>query len=243
MNYTNKIEYIKNEFINFYIDKDSENGILQGMRYSGEDTHCRNCLYTITKMVKPINVLEIGSMHYETSDSIALAMDELYGIGGAGKVDSFDIKVGGYDDKIFKKPKSSRVSQNYWYPHNSDYNMWKYSDNDIIYKDFVKYNNNEITEKNIQILKNISNEHNNIYDLIFIYGHHSYEGVKKDFELALKFSDKNTLIVLDNVWDQRFIGVREFYNDLKTIKWNFLEWNDTYYQKNMVQDIAITLTY
>ena len=95
MNYANQIEFIKAEFGNFYVDKGPENGVLQGTKYAGASTHARNCLYTLVKMLRPRNCLEIGSMHYESSDSMARAMDELYGYDGVGVVDSFDIKRGG----------------------------------------------------------------------------------------------------------------------------------------------------
>ena len=77
--YVNKVEFIKNEFKNYYADKGPENGILQGFKYEGASTHCRNCLATLVKMVEAKTVLEIGSWHYESSNSMAESMDELYG--------------------------------------------------------------------------------------------------------------------------------------------------------------------
>jgi hypothetical protein len=48
----NKIDFIKQNFKDFYIDKGPENGILQGTKYAGCATHCRACLNTLVRMVK-----------------------------------------------------------------------------------------------------------------------------------------------------------------------------------------------
>jgi len=37
--YVNKVEFIKNEFKNYYVDKGPENGILQGFKYEDEYYH------------------------------------------------------------------------------------------------------------------------------------------------------------------------------------------------------------
>ena len=64
---------------------------------------------------------------------------------------------------------------------------------------------------------------------------------KKDWEHALKFSHKETLIVIDNIWDIRLKEVRRFYDDMTTNKWDFEEWNDA--NRTMVQDTGVLLTY
>jgi lysyl-tRNA synthetase class II len=66
----NTVEYIKNNFKDFYIDNGPENGILHGMKYSGSSTHCRACLNALVRMLKPKTILEIGSWHYESTISM-----------------------------------------------------------------------------------------------------------------------------------------------------------------------------
>ena len=92
---------------------------------------------------------------------------------------------------------------------------------------------------NDDILKGIAPEDG--YDLIFIDGDHSYEGAKKDWEHALKYSHKETLIVIDNIWDIRLKEVRRFYDEVQVNKWDFEEWNDA--NRSMVQDTGVLLTY
>jgi predicted O-methyltransferase YrrM len=188
----NKIEFIKENFKDYYIDKGPENGILQGTKYAGCATHCRACLNTLVRMVKPNSILEIGSYHYDSTISMSNGMD------------------------TYLKP-----------------------DEGIIFKDFLNHTNKELFEMNHNILESIAPEGG--YDLIFIDGDHSYEGAKKDWEHALKFSHKETLIVIDNIWDIRLKEVRRFYDDMTTNKWDFEEWNDA--NRTMVQDTGVLLTY
>lgn len=237
--YANKIEFIKNEFKNYYVDKGPENGILQGYKYAGAATHCRNCLFTLTKMIRAKTALEIGSWNYDSSNAIGWAMDEIHGPDGYGLVDSFDIRKGGYGgDGV--PPKSKRVNARFWYAHHSHYDDWKYKV-DLVFNDFKDLTNEQISEKNSAILKEASKGFGNRYDLIFVDGDHSYEGIKRDFEVALPFADKDTLIVIDNVWDIRLKEVRQFYDEMKLTKWDFEEWNDENFKNNMVQDTAICI--
>jgi len=238
--YPTKIEFIKNEFINYYKDKGPENGILQGPPYHGCATHCRNCLATITKMIKPRSVLEIGSWHYESSEAIAKAMDEVYGKEGPGFVDSFDIREGGYDGKKEKKPDSKRINPYFWYPHHTNYDTWKYSVS-LPFETFRELNNEQISEKNIKILEKVARKNSGVYDLIFIDGDHSFEGVQRDFNICKKFANEETLFVIDNIWDKRLIDVRKFFDQLPFIKWDFKEWNDSFKEKNQVQDTGVFL--
>ena len=239
MSYANHIEFIKAEFGKYYVDRGPENGILQGTKYAGAATHARNCLYTLTLMLKPTNALEIGSMHYASSDSIANAMDEN---GTKGVVDSFDIKYGGYTGEVNMKPSNPRVRPGYWYPFPTTYDTWKYSDPLIVFPEFKNMTAEEIRSRNHDILAERAKDFGK-YDLIFVDGDHSYAGAKEDYEMALQFAHKDTLIVIDNVWDSRLHEVRKFYDELKVTKWDFEEWNDAHLAANMVMDNAVTLTY
>lgn len=234
----NKIEYIKNNFKDYYIDNGPENGILQGTKYAGCATHCRACLNTIVRMIKPVTILEIGSMHYDSTKSMSNGMDT-YLNKYEGIIHSFDIKLGGYTGQGDSTNLPKRIVPLYWYSYNTPYDEWKYYDDKIVYKDFVNYTNDEIYELNSNILREIAPP--NGYDLIFIDGDHSYEGAKRDWEHALEFSHKETLIVIDNIWDERLKEVRRFYDEIKNNKWDFEEWNDN--NLTMVQDTGILLTY
>ncbi len=229
------IERIKKEFVLFYVDEGPENGILQGTKYAGAATHCRACLKALTRIRRPKHVLEIGSWHYESADAIANAMDEIYGA-GHGVIDRFDIRVGGYDGAPNVHPKSPRVNERFWYAFHSNYDDWKY--NVPLVYDFKPFSNQDLMQKNLEILQDCTVGFG-CYDLIFIDGDHSYEGVNRDFQIASKFANADTLFVLDNIWDIRLKDVRRFYDELPYEKWDFEEWNDAHYGINMVQDTGV----
>lgn len=207
--YANQVEFIKAEFSKYYQDRGPENGILQGTKYAGAATHARNCLRTLVKMLHPTYALEIGSMHYESSDAIAETMDDIYGIDGKGLIDTFDIKYGGYTGETHLKPKNKRVRPGYWYPFATAYDSWKLTDPLIAFPAFKTMTDDEIRQANEQIISERVKDFKK-YDLIFIDGDHSFKGAKEDFELALKFSHKDTVLVFDNVWDSRLHEVRKF---------------------------------
>jgi len=232
----NKIDYIKENFKNFYIDNGPENGILQGTKYAGAATHCRACLNTLVRMLKPKTILEIGSYRYESSIAMSRGMDT-YLSQDEGIIHSFDIKMGGYDGSGLYTFLPQRVIAQYWYPYKTEYDDWKFTDPHIVFKDFLKYSNEEIFHINSDILAKIKPV--NGYDLIFIDGDHSYEGAQKDWLHALEVCNDETVVVVDNIWDIRLKEVRRFFDDIKTAKWDFEEWNDA--NPTMVQDTGVCL--
>ena len=100
--------------------------------------------------------------------------------------------------------------------------------------------NTEIVSANIELLTTILSGNNiDKLDLIFLDGDHTYEGLKNDLKIVRKFADKETLIVIDNIWDERMLDVKKVFDELKHQKWNFLEFNDVMFPKNKVQDTGI----
>ena len=82
--------------------------------------------------------------------------------------------------------------------------------------------NTEIVSANIELLTNILSSNNiDKLDLIFLDGDHTYEGLKNDLEIVSKFADEETLIVIDNIWDERMLDVKKVFDELKYQKWNF----------------------
>lgn len=239
--YEDLIDLVKNEFDSFYFDIGPEHGVLQGLDYEGASTHCTQCLYTLTRLTNAKNVLEIGSYHYKTSNQIAKAIDDNYGINSEGVVVTFDIIKGGHNnDEQSAIIDNKRVNPNFWYPYKTkdteDINSSKF-----VYSNY-QYENNEIVDLNLNLLSEVSNKNKiTYYDLIFIDGDHSYEGIKNDFKVISKFSNKDTLIVIDNIWDKRLLDVKRFFDEQKYKKWNFKEFNDKYYSKNKVQDTGILI--
>ena len=77
------------------------------------------------------------------------------------------------------------------------------------------------------------------FDLVFIDGDHTTEGIQNDFEVISDFANRETLIVVDNIWDSRLVEVKEFFDQQNYIKWNFKEFNDKYFSKNKVQDTGV----
>ena len=231
----NKIDFIKTNFKDYYIDNGPENGILKGTKYAGCATHCRACLNTLVRMVKPESILEIGSWKYESSTAMANAMDEY---DADGWIDSLDIKKGGYNGG--KVPNlNKRIRPDFWYPQHTPCDEWKYTDKEIVFKEFRDYSNEEIYNLNANILDKFAPEKG--YDLIFIDGDHSYEGISWDWKHIKTFAAKDALIVIDNIWDVRLKDVRRFFDEITTYKWDFEEWNDSHKNSNMVQDTGVVI--
>jgi len=236
--YVNKVDLVKNEFEKFYIDIGPEHGILQGLDYEGANTHCTQCLYTLTRLTRATNVLEIGSYHYKTTNQIAKAIDDTHGKNVKGKVVTFDVIDGGYDAGTPYEISSYRVKADFWYPYKTE--DTQKLDNSKFVLDNSNYANKELVDLNKNILKNICDDFGiDYFDLIFIDGDHTEEGIQNDFDVITQFANEDTLIVIDNIWDIRLLEVKEFFDKQNYIKWNFKEFNDKYFTKNKVQDTGV----
>lgn len=216
-----KIEYIKNNFKNFYERKyeflgGGEGAVIHN-KYGGRSTHCRSAMYSLVKMLKPQNILEIGSWQYECSDIMSLALEESC-INGV--IDTFDIIKGGYTmGNVI--PKGKFVNAHFWMPHHTSSDQWKYSA-PLVYKEFINKTNDEIWEFNKSILLGLNKK----YDLVFIDGDHSFIGAEFDLKYAQLVSHENTIFVLDDLYEDRNKEVRIFFDNLPYEKYDFEDWND-----------------
>jgi predicted O-methyltransferase YrrM len=218
----NNIDRIKQEFGKYWSHpKDiGSQGVLEGTKYAGRKTNLRSQVYTLVRLLNAQNCLEIGSWHYCSSNAMGDALDS---IGASGVVDTFDIMKGGYDGAKNCWPKSGRVRPHFWLPHHTNQDVWKY-DKDVEHKDFKTLTNDEIFAKNLAYLKSIAPA--NGYDLILIDGDHSFEGASWDWKYTQEVSRDDTVFIIDDIWDSRLMPCRDFFNSLKTTKWDFEEWND-----------------
>jgi predicted O-methyltransferase YrrM len=214
------IDKIKNEFeANFEDVWQGVESVVQNSLYNNPTTHCRSTIYTIAKMIKPMSVLEIGSMAYDSSECIAHAMVKTK---SWGRIHSLDIRVGGYSGKFKKEPASALITPLYWLPHKTGYDEWKFTA-PIEHPEFKNMTNEQIFDKNCELLKFVAPKGG--YDMIFIDGDHSYEGVTWDWRYACRFSHSNTVVVIDDMYDDRHYDVRRFWLGLQTKKYDFADWN------------------
>lgn len=218
----NKIDFIKSQFGNYYDGVYEKMGkgevLVQHPVYGGRQTHCRSTMHTLVRMLKPTNVLEIGSWTYECADIMSLAFEYDY---RKGVVDTFDIVSGGYSMGP-EKPKGKFVNAHFWMPHHTGYDTWKYSAR-VKYPEFINLTNEEIFEFNKNILLGLGRK----YDLILIDGDHSYEGAGFDFEYAKLVANPDAVIVVDDLYDERHWQVRKFYDELPYYKYDFRDWNNS----------------
>lgn len=233
-----KIDQIKAEFAKHYIHEPGIacSNLLVHDVFGGCGIHSRSGMKALVRMLKPKNVLEIGSFHFETANQIAYAMDTIHGENSPGVVDSFDIKPGGCDGSGgFRSP---RVKSHIWIPHKTTYDDWKFNDPQITgASDFLKMDNDQIFAKNMEYLNFIKPDGG--YDMVYIDGDHSYQGAHFDLLYSKKVISPDAVLVIDDIWDFRLSEVRSFFDDLKTDKWDFREWNLA--NRDKVQNMGVFL--
>lgn len=201
--------------------------------YAGKPINTRSAIRSLVKMLNLRSFLELGSFHYETSDQVADAMQES---GPDFVVNSYDIKVGGYDGgKI--RPEHPKVRAMFLFPQHTSYDDWKYRDPGVVYPEFKNMTNEEIFKKNCELLKIDAPAGG--YDIIYMDSDHSYEGVKHDWEYSKGVSHENTLIVWDDLYAHVFPGIRRLFDEVQVPKWDFKEWNDA--NPDRVMNIGVSL--
>lgn len=202
--------------------------------YAGKPINTRSAMIALVRMLQPKKVLEIGSYHFETADVIAKTMEDL-GFNDY-RVDSFDIKRGGYDGAK-PEPAHHAVKAYHWYPHHTPYDDWKYSDPGIVYPQFRSLSDGQIFEENMKILGPIAPEEK--YDMIYVDGDHSYEGVVFDWAYCEKVSHGNTLIIFDDLYGHKFPGIRKFFDEVPGRKYDFSDWNEKH--PDQIMNIGVSL--
>jgi len=91
-------------------------------------------------------------------------------------------------------------------------------------KEYSQYNNFTYLNKSSFDLNGSDIE--NTIDLILIDGDHSYEGVKKDYEVSLQFKPK--YVVFHDTVSDACPGVVQFWNEIKTKGKRYYEYHDQY---------------
>jgi predicted O-methyltransferase YrrM len=218
-----QLDYVDKTFASMWENKHPSEGRikLEGSPFDGKRNHTRSTMYTLVKILRPRHILEIGSMGYDCADIMAAAMNE-HGI--VGEIHSIDIRRGGYNGRYRKEPSSQRVTPLFWLPHHTGGDEWK-KDAPIEHPEFKDMDNDEIFVQNIFDIGKVAPKGG--YDLIFIDGDHSFQGAAFDFEYAKVFGHENTVVVMDDLCDDRHTEVRRFWDSLtEHKKLTFEKWNE-----------------
>jgi len=205
-------------------------------KYLGAIISTASSLIAVVKTILPNKILEIGSWKYYTANAIACFIEDTYENTDEVVIDTFDIKKGGYNGGTATL-KSKLIKQHYWMPHKTGYDAWKFNDNDIIHKEFKELSNKEIFEKNLTYLNSIKPKSG--YDLIFIDGDHSFDGVKFDFEYSKNVLNKDGIIIFDDREGHK--NIDDFFKTLpKSNTWDFTDLNDRHFKTlNIIHNFGI----
>ena len=222
-----KIDLVKEnwskEFRDVYVeDGNGQEGQVQHPIYGGRPTHCRSSLYTLTKILKPKSVLEIGSWNYQGSNYVAKALVEL---NLNSPVLSLDIRKGGYTGNECY-PKYECITAGFWYPHHTTTDVWKYDCSDLICPEFKDLNDEEIFEKNLEIVnKWLSNKGLTGFDIVIIDGDHTTKGINFDWEYTKRFINQEGIVIVDDLYDSRHKMVRDYFDGIELEKYDWDDWN------------------
>jgi predicted O-methyltransferase YrrM len=193
--------------------------------WNGRVTQCRNSLYTLVKILKPRQILEFGSWKYDASNHMARAMDSYAGSPEENYLLTYDIAKGGYtNDSASLNTLHPRVRPRWRYPHHSTFDDWKYNSPIIAHPEFKDLGDEDIFKINLRKLKSETPPHK--FDMIVIDADHSEFGIKKDIEYAHAVSNYDTLICVDDIYEDRNPDCRKVFDNLGFNKVEFTEWSN-----------------
>lgn len=223
----NNIDKIAAEFESCFTDiyKDKYGGVegaVQHPVYGGMVTHCRSSVYWITKILAAKKICEIGTWLADSAFMMANAQDDL-NFGNDAYIDTIDIMVGGYTNTPIKY-NHKRIHYHYWRPFHTNYDEFKYNAAGIVHKDFKHMTNQQIFDKNYEYLSSIASKDG--YSFILIDGDHGLDGVRLDWELVQDFAREDTVIMIDDLRDERHWQVKQFWDSLDTYKYDFEDFID-----------------
>ncbi len=238
-----KLEYIKNYFLNNFeeINYDwlHKEQPIQHPIHNGKQIVTYAVLHNLVRAFKPKKILEIGTWEYHSANVMALASDSVQ------ELNTFDIRSGGYNGNLNAQKRSDKIRNWIWRPYHTSYDEWKYNNADI--KDFINMDNKHIYALNLATLKTITGYYeDNLesgYDLIFVDGDHSKQGLEYDLKIVSEVANEDAIIVIDNILDERLKEVNQVWNDLvKTHHtYDFNDWNLR--EKNRIIEMGIILPY
>jgi len=231
------LEKFKKDFEDNFVYYDKEfsckmiflEGVSKDKKYLGADISTASSLIAVVKTLRPRKILEIGSWRCFTTNAIALFIEENYEDTAGVIIDTFEIKKGGFNggDVVLK---SNLIKQHYWMPHKTTHKMgneWALADDGIVHKEFKDLDNTEIFKRNLEYLNSIKPEDG--YDLIFIDGDHSFDGVSFDFEYSTRVLNENGVIIFDDREGHK--AVDSFFRTLPVDRtWDFTDINDRHFK-------------